>query len=210
MSQPPPTGATRALRPAPAAGSRSAVLTALVALVLVATVLAGCSRTPSASADKGFAVGDGSYTLVPVDQRVKAPVLKGTGLDGKPLTTAGSKGKVVVVNVWGSWCAPCRHEAPALVKAARDTAGVADFYGINTRDLDRSQARAFVRTFEVTWPNFYDPDGALLLDFDNLPPQAIPSTLVIDRQGRTAARFLGEVSTDSLTAAVRDVAGEHS
>ena len=186
------------------------MLAALVALVLVTTALAGCSRTPSASADKGFAVGDGSYTLVPVDQRVKAPVLKGTGLDGKPLTTAGSAGKVVVVNVWGSWCAPCRHEAPALVKAARDTEGVADFYGINTRDLDRSQAQAFVRAFKLTWPNFYDPDGVLLLDFDNLPPQAIPSTLVIDRQGRTAARFLGEVSTDSLTAAVRDVAGERS
>ncbi|WP_130866212.1 TlpA family protein disulfide reductase [Acidipropionibacterium timonense] len=180
------------------------------AATAVALLVAGCSSAPSATSDKGFAGGDGSYTKVAVADRQQAPTLSGTGLDGKSLTTAGAAGKVVVVNVWGSWCAPCRHEAPELVTAAKATAGTAAFYGIDTRDLDRGPAQAFTRTFKVTWPSFYDPDGALLLSLSALPPKAIPSTIVIDRKGRVAARFLGEVTASTLTAAVKDIAGEGS
>lgn len=170
---------------------------------------AGCSTSnPSADADKGFAVGDGSFSQREPGKREKAPVLSGTGLDGRKLSTADAGGKVIVVNVWGSWCAPCRHEAPALVAAAKRTKGVAQFYGINTRDLDRAPAAAFVRAFGLTWPSFYDPDGDLLLRFPDLPPKAIPSTLIIDRKGRTAARFLGEVTATTLSQVVTQIAKE--
>lgn len=183
-------------------------------LLLVAPIsgalLAGCSDSPSASGDNGFATGDGSYTKVPAADRKAAPTLTGTSLDGKPLSTADSAGKVIVINVWGSWCAPCRHEAPALVAAASRSSSIAAFYGINTRDLDRAPAQAFVRTFGVGWPSFYDPDGQLLLNFTSLPPKAIPSTVIIDRQGRIAARFLGEVTTISLVQAVTQISGEAS
>ena len=94
------------------------------------------------------------------------------------------------------------------MKAAGRTKDVAVFYGINTRDLDPGPAQAFSRAFDVTYPSFYDPDGAMLLKFSELPPKAIPSTLVIDRKGRSAARFLGEVSTATLVQAINDVAKE--
>lgn len=187
-------------------GRRSLLAAAGLALLVPA---AGCSTSnPSADADKGFAVGDGSFSQLEVGKREKAPTLSGAGLDGRRLSTAGAAGKVIVVNVWGSWCAPCRHEAPALVAAAKRTSGVAQFFGINTRDLDRAPATAFVRAFGLTWPSFYDPDGDLLLRFSDLPPKAIPSTLIIDRRGRTAARFLGEVSTTTLAQVVAQIAEE--
>lgn len=173
--------------------------------------VAGCSTSnPSADADKGFAVGDGSFSQLDAGKREKAPVLTGIGLDGRKLSTADAGGKVIVLNVWGSWCAPCRHEAPALVDAAKRTKGVAQFYGINTRDLDRAPATAFVRAFGLTWPSFYDPDGELLLRFSDLPPKAIPSTLIVDREGRIAARFLGEVTATSLAQVVAQIAKETS
>ena len=76
---------------------------------------------------------------------------------------------------------------------------------INTRDNDPATAQAFVRAFGVEYPNLYDPDGALLLGFGQVPPKAIPSTLVIDASGRVAARMLGEVTTATLVGVVEDV-----
>ncbi|MDU1065025.1 MAG: TlpA disulfide reductase family protein [Cutibacterium avidum] len=186
---------------------RTRLITVLAATTLMVTGVSACSST-SASDDKGFAAGDGSWSRVPADKREPAPALTGKDLDGKEISTADAKGKVIVLNVWGSWCAPCRHEAPALVKAAGRTKDVAVFYGINTRDLDPGPAQAFSRAFDITYPSFYDPDGAMLLKFSELPPKAIPSTLVIDRKGRSAARFLGEVSTATLVQAINDVAKE--
>ena len=114
---------------------------------------------------------------------------------------------VVVVNLWAMWCAPCRKEAPALEAAARRTAGRATFVGLNTRDLDQAPAQAFVRAFDITYPSVFDPDGRELLKFGtDLPPSAIPSTLVVDAQGRIAARVLGEVTEATLVGLVDDVA----
>ena len=133
-----------------------------------------------------------------------APELSGETLDGETLSTADYTGKVLVLNVWGSWCAPCRAEAPALVEAAKQMPDV-QFIGINTRDNDPATAQAFVRAFGVEYPNLYDRDGSLLLGFGQVPPKAIPSTLVIDATGRVAARMLGEVSTSTLVGVVEDV-----
>lgn len=174
-----------------------------------AALLAGCNSSTGTDQTTGYAEGDGSYTRLPVDKRTPAKVLTGVDLDGKPLSTADAAGKIIVLNVWGSWCPPCRKEAPDLVAAAEQSKGKAVFYGINTRDNDPSRAQAYVRTFKVNYPNFYDPDGKLLLDFGKLPPKAIPSTIVIDQQGRIAARALGPVSTATLLGTIDDlVAGK--
>jgi thiol-disulfide isomerase/thioredoxin len=133
----------------------------------------------------------------------------GRTIDGEPLSLADFQGQVVVVNVWGSWCAPCRAEAPMLAEAARDLADrdVA-FLGIDSRDPSESAARAFVRRFDIPYPSIYDQQGSTLLAFrGTLSPNAIPSTVIIDRQGRVAASVLGEVSRTTLYDLVEEVVG---
>ena len=174
----------------------------LAAILLVLTLLAGCG---SAQAGNGFVSGDGSYTTVPPDQRKPAPALAGTTVEGATFDPSMLTGKVVVVNVWGSWCAPCRKEAPDLQAAATQTSGTAVFVGINTRDLDQAPALAFQRAFGVTYTSLYDPTGALLLGFTDLPPNAIPSTLVIDAKGRVAARIVGSTTTATIVGLVTDI-----
>jgi thiol-disulfide isomerase/thioredoxin len=113
----------------------------------------------------------------------------------------------VVLNVWGSWCPPCREEAPALQAASVKTADVAQFVGITTKDADPAQPRAFVRVNKISYPSIFDPTGTTLLTFaGTLPPSAIPSTLIVDRQGRLAARVLGPISERTLVSMVDDVA----
>jgi len=177
----------------------------LAALAVVP--LAACTEGGGTGVDDdsiGFTTGDGSVLIIPGDERRPAPELTGETLDGEQLSTADHAGQMLLLNVWGSWCAPCRKEAPALVEVASQYPEV-QFIGINTRDLDPAPARAFVRAFEVPYPNIYDPDGALLLEFGQLPPKAIPSTLVIDAEGRVAARILGAVSASTLAGVIADV-----
>jgi thiol-disulfide isomerase/thioredoxin len=171
---------------------------------------AGCGAG-SASSDSGtsFVAGDGSIVLLDPAERVPAPVLTGLTLAGEDLSSEEFAGDVVVVNVWASWCAPCRSEAPSLERLSREFAdqGVA-FIGLNTRDSDTS-ARSFVERFGIGYPNVIDRDGVLQLGFrDSLPPRAIPSTLVIDRSGKVAARVLGAASESSLRGVIEAVAGE--
>ncbi|MBO1031787.1 TlpA family protein disulfide reductase [Tessaracoccus sp. SD287] len=177
-----------------------------VAAVAATAVTTGCQNNPSASSEVGFVVGDGSFTMIPVDQRKAIPELVGTDLTGQPLSTSTWAGKVVVLNVWGSWCGPCRKEAPDLVKAAAATGELAQFIGINTRDNSAATALAFERTFGVEYPSFFDPTGELLLKLNDLPPSAIPSTLVLDTQGRAAARVLGATTAATLQGIIDDVA----
>lgn len=176
----------------------------LVALLLPA--LAGC--TGSTSSGGGYVSGDGSITRVPIDQRTAAPPIEGTTLDGKAWSSSSvDDGRVIVYNVWGSWCPPCVKEAPALAAAAERTTKTAQFVGLNTRDSGIAQAQAFVRDFKISYPNLYDPSGALVLAFaGQLPLSAIPSTVVVDAQGRIAARVLGETTEATLVGLIEDVA----
>ncbi len=191
--------------------NRRAVAAALCAAFMVLGVSACGSSDSGQGPDSGFVAGDGSLVVLPVSQRQPAPDLVGTTLDGDQFTLSDHLGEVVVMNVWASWCAPCRAEAPTLVAAANDLGpkGV-QFVGLDTRDSDTS-ARGFVDTFKIPYPNLIDRDGRLQLLFaDTLPPQAIPSTLVIDKEGRVAARALGRVSESSLRGIVEPLLAEKS
>lgn len=182
-------------------------------LAAAALLLAGCSASAdsedAAAEGAGFVAGDGSIVVLDEAQRTPAPDLVGTTLDGEEFRLSDHRGEVVVLNVWASWCAPCRAEAPTLAAAAAELAdrGVL-FVGLDTRDSDAS-ARAFIDRFDITYPNVIDRDGRLQLLFsDSLPPQAIPSTLVVDRQGRVAGRVLGKASDSTLRALIEPLLAE--
>jgi thiol-disulfide isomerase/thioredoxin len=179
----------------------------LVAALLGSAVLAGCSDTPSGSGDAGFISGRGVITKLAVADRDKPGEVSGETIDGDPVSLSDYAGQTVVVNVWGSWCAPCRAEAPDLVDAAAELASEdVAFLGINSRDLNEAAARAFVRRFDVPYPSIYDQGGQTLLAFrGTLTANSIPSTVVIDAEGRVAARVLGEVSKSTLVGLVEDV-----
>ena len=182
----------------------------LAVAVLAAVALAGCSSTDTSTpAGSGFVSGDGTITLLDAAARPAAPALTGTTLDGQTYSLADSRGSVVVLNVWASWCAPCRAEAPTLAALSTELApkGV-QFVGLDTRDSDAA-ARAFVAKQGITYPNVIDRDGRLQLLFgDSLPPQAIPSTIVIDQRGRVAGRILGKASASDLRGMVEPLLAE--
>ncbi|MER6442018.1 MULTISPECIES: TlpA disulfide reductase family protein [unclassified Streptomyces] len=180
---------------------RAVLLTAGAAAATL--VLSACTSggTSGGSGNTNFVAGKDGISTVAKGSRTDAPDLSGATVDGRKIDVADYKGKVVVLNVWGSWCPPCRAEAPNFVKVAKDTeAKGVQFVGINTRDSETSLARAFEKEFGVTYPSLYDPTGKLMLRFKKgtLNPQTIPSTLVIDRDGKVAARTLQALSEDKL------------
>lgn len=120
-------------------------------------------------------------------------------LDGRQLTQADLVGRVTVINVWGSWCGPCRTEAPELVRVARQLDQRSAFYGINVRD-NPAAAQAFERAFDIPYPSVHPDDaGTAILAFGGaLTAAAIPSTVVLDEQGRVAARVVGPVDAGTL------------
>jgi thiol-disulfide isomerase/thioredoxin len=187
----------------------------VLALVLSASVVAVTSTACQGSrrevdspvGGSGFRAGDGTATLVAQADRRPAPTLRGTTLDGDSLDIAALRGSVVVLNVWGSWCAPCKKEQPDLQRAF-ETLGPegVHFVGINVRDRTKGNALAHYRRYGVTYPSFFDPSARLVARFADLPPSAIPTTIVVDREGKVAARVLGATSYDELVALVRRIA----
>lgn len=185
----------------------------LVAVVVLcaASTLASCTGSPKMSSgdNQGFVSGDGSTVVVAAKERDAAPDLSGTTLQGDTLSLSDYKGDVVILNVWASWCGPCRAEGKTLQSLADKYAnqGV-QFVGVNTRD-EVSNAEAFNRNFDIQYPSLSDPDGQLQLLFaDTIPPSQIPSTLVLDREGRIAARVLGPVTYAQLDGLIDDVVTE--
>ncbi|WP_237694770.1 TlpA disulfide reductase family protein [Streptomyces sp. SID5468] len=140
--------------------------------------------------------------VLPAAQRPAAPVLDGRTLTGARLSTADWQGKIIVVNFWGSWCAPCRKEAPALRRiSAESYAQGVRFVGVDIRD-SQANGSSFEKDHRITYPSFDDPDATLSLRFHALAPQATPSTYVFDRMGRIAAVFFGATTYDELNSAV--------
>ncbi|MEU8650817.1 TlpA disulfide reductase family protein [Streptomyces sp. NPDC048737] len=186
----------------------SVAVAAATALLLSACASGG---TSGGGGDTNFVMGKNGISTVGKGERTAAPDLSGRTVDGKQLDVASYKGSVVVLNVWGSWCAPCRAEAPGFRKVSTDLkARGVQFVGINTRDTSTSNALAFEKEQGITYPSLYDPTGKLMLRFEKgtLNPQAIPSTLVLDRDGKIAARSLAALSEEKLRAMIDPVLAE--
>lgn len=188
---------------------RRTVITAALGAALGA-VAAGCTRAEvgAPAPGGGYAVGLATEETFPADRREPTPPIAGELLDGTPFDLAGWAGRVVVLNWWGSWCAPCRLEAKDLQAAyvATRELGV-EFLGINIRD-ERDKAAAFTEDFGITYPSLFDPAGRVALEFRAVPPTVVPTTLLLDRQHRSAAVFRRVVQQEELEAAVRALAGE--
>jgi len=186
--------------------SRRTALTACA--LLTSVVLAGCGGGLGGTGDKGYVTGGGTITQLDPADRNKPGNVAGETLDGEQVALSQYLGKVVVINVWGSWCPPCRSEADDLVEAAKQLqpTGVV-FLGINTRDVSKDNALAFERSRGIPYASIFDPGGKNLTAFrGTLTPASIPSTVVIDAQGRVAASILGEVtSVTTLIDVVQDV-----
>lgn len=178
------------------------VLAALIGAVL----LAGCGTSVGSSGANGFVSQDRTITSLPPAERSEPGEVSGTTLDGDEVSLADYRGKTVVVVVWGSWCAPCRSEAPMLAAAARDLADQdVVFLGIDSRDPSKAAAEAFVRNFDLPYPSIYDPEGKTLLAFrGTLTPNAVPSTVVIDAQGRVSGSVIGSATKTTIYDLVRD------
>ncbi|MGY1500137.1 TlpA family protein disulfide reductase [Streptomyces sp. QTS52] len=190
---------------------RAALFTAAVAASALALTACTSGGTSGGSGDTNFVTGDGGIATVAQAKRIAAPDLSGPTIDGKQLDVADYKGKIVVINIWGSWCGPCRLEAKNFVAVSADLKdqGV-QFVGINTRDTETRPAVAFEKQYGVTYPSLYDPTGKLMLRFKKgtLNPKAIPSTIVLDREGKIAARALLALSEDNLREMLKPVLAE--
>ncbi len=180
--------------------------------LIFSLILVGCGSaqpTSISSADTGFVAGDGSSVLLPKAERNLAPEIAEETFSNKEFILSKQKGKVVVINVWGSWCAPCRAEAKELADLDRELReqGVV-FLGLNTRD-SLAAAQNFVERFTIEYENIEDQSGRILLEFkETLSPNAIPTTLVLDKEGKVAARILGPVDISLLRGFVTNLLDE--
>jgi thiol-disulfide isomerase/thioredoxin len=170
---------------------------------LLALVLTGCSGGGSSSSEESFVSGDGSTTFIKIADRKIAPSITGLTLSGTNYTYP--KNQIAVVNVWASWCSPCRAEAPTLAALANKYTDVA-FIGILTRD-NPATAEAFARRFKLPYPTIID-DSILIGFKGSLPANAIPTTVVLDKNGRVAARISGIITVASLTQLIERVMAE--
>ncbi|MBT2210248.1 MULTISPECIES: TlpA disulfide reductase family protein [Actinomadura] len=173
------------------------------AAVALCGLLAGCAGTSASENGAGgndnrFISGNGNVTEFKPGDRKSVQDVEAEGLAGGRHRLADLKGKVVVVNFWASWCAPCRGEAPSLEQVySENKAKGVEFLGVNFKDA-KENGKAFERKFKVTYPSMFDADGRVTLAFREVPPSAIPSTLVLDRQGRIAARVIGATTYSKL------------
>jgi thiol-disulfide isomerase/thioredoxin len=190
-------------------------------LVLLAgaaiVALAGCSTGDDAVAQGGTFqfVAPGGQTDIfydPSESRGRPGPLAGPELTNpaKTVSLDDFTGKVVVINVWGQWCAPCRTEITQLQKVYDKTRRLGvEFLGIDVRDNNRDAARDFIVDRKVTFPSIYDPPMRSMIAFGGrYPTTVIPSTVVLDRQHRVAAVFLRELLAEDLQPVVERLAGE--
>jgi hypothetical protein len=183
--------------------SRRALLAASGAAIVAA--LAACSskdplaQQASAGDNKNYIAGDGSVTEYAAAERKQPVQFSGTLFDGTVVNSAAVAGRVTVLNFWYAACAPCRLEAPQG----------ATFYGVNIRD-EAATADAFNRNFGLSYPSFQDKDGGVLLSLtDYVPPAAVPTTLVLDKQGRVSSRILGVAEKGTLKSLITAALAEN-
>lgn len=158
--------------------------------------------------NKNYIAGDGTVTEYAVANRGEPITWSGTSESGETLTSASLSGVVTVINFWYAGCAPCRAEAPDLLALAEANKDV-QFIGVNVRD-SAATAIAFEKRFGLTWPSVIDAQtGSVLLAFTKVVvPQAVPTTLVIDKSGRVSSRVLGRIDKSILQTLITTAAKE--
>jgi thiol-disulfide isomerase/thioredoxin len=193
----------------------SSALAGAAAALAAALALAACDSGPigqstAASNGQSFVSGNSGTTVYGTNSGPVVPKVTGTMLTGQRFALAQDRGHVVVLNFWGSWCTPCRAEAPALASLSRHFTGSGvRFLGVDIRDSP-TNAAAFQSSFGIHYPSLNDPGDLIALDFQDVPPAAIPTTLVIGRDGRIAARVIGEVSYPGLRTLISKAVAEPS
>ncbi|MFF2045991.1 TlpA family protein disulfide reductase [Kitasatospora sp. NPDC058170] len=193
---------------------RLAVVAATTAAA-AALALTGCSSSASSGSGDGqigFVSAKGStISKAAAGHRQAAPDISGSTLEGNPVKLSDYRGKVVVLNVWGSWCGPCRAEADDLQRVwDKYKDQDVQFLGINTRDPEIANAVRFEQEKGVTFPSLYDPAGTQLLKFPkgSLNLQSLPTTLLVDRDGKLAARAVGGQTDDALESILQPLVAE--
>lgn len=187
---------------------------AAVLLALLLGLLAGCGAGGSdveQVVGQGYQAGDGTLTTWASQERGAPVELAGATFEDDDLDLADLRGDVVVLNFWYAACPPCRAEAPDLASFATDYAdqGV-HMLGVNSVD-DAATATAFQETFEVPYPSFADREARAVAALQGaVPLQAMPTTVVLDQQGRVAARVVGLVEGSTLRGLVDDVLAEQA
>jgi thiol-disulfide isomerase/thioredoxin len=166
-----------------------------MAAVVVATLLvSGCGEASTSSAGDALQVGSPGSSLIATSDRRLAPNLRGTTIGGSKFALGDVAGDLIIVNIWASWCEPCRTESPVLARLERELAAKkVRFVGIDEMDTTTSATR-FVASTGARYPQLVDSDGALLRQLPLLPQKGIPSTLILDRHHRMAARVIGPVT----------------
>ena len=191
----------------------------VVFLMFIALTLTGCGNFLSSSSDTAIIInesdlGDSSaqqatdigLTFIAAPDREPIPPIAGLDLNLEPIAISDYLGKVTVVNAWASWCAPCIEETPELVATQEATKKLGvQFLGLNVND-DLESARNFAQA--ITYPSIADPEGRLLSLVPGIPPNGLPSTLVVDKDGLIAVRIIGPITKEVLTALIAEVAAE--
>ena len=189
----------------------------LTLLLAALFVVAGCSTgTDAVATGSEFDfVSPGGQTDITYegDERQQIPEMRGDSLmeEGTQITLSSFEGEVVVLNIWGAWCPPCRVEAPQLQKVHEEyeDKGV-QVLGIDFRDYDRDQPADFMRDTGLTYPSIYDPSGRSLLPLKGYPRATVPSTIVLDKEHRVAAVFLRDLLAEDLTPLLDKLLAEKS
>lgn len=186
----------------------------VAALAAALLALTGCSTGDDAvrRGTEFFFVAPGGKTTINYEgaDRQKLPVISGEDLfdENKTISTADFAGKVLVINIWGQWCGPCRREAPELQKVAEQAKGV-QVLGIDVRDEhSRENAQDFLRDRGLTYPSIHDKGGRSLVMLRGYPRNVVPSTIVLDKQQRVAVVFLKELLAEDLLPVVKRLAAE--
>ncbi len=187
----------------------------LAALAVAALALTGCGAGKNAvntDADYNFVSPGGQveFFYEPA-QRKPIPDLSGTSLQqpDRQIAISNFRDDVVVLNVWGAWCANCRAEGPELQQVFSQTKSMGvQLLGIDVKDQSRDAALDFMNDYQMQYPSIYDFAGRTLLELNNFPRSAVPTTMVLDRQHRVAAVYLEQVTAAKLLPEITKVAEE--